>query len=86
LADFIDALHMLNHEINGPKPSATIGDDAKVVQTAVAYSVAEVARMLRDDGLDEAAWMVDTGWLAILAGDIDDIRSYIAGEQAAQTD
>jgi hypothetical protein len=50
---------------------------------SVAYSVAEVARMLREASADREAWQVETGWLAVLAGDIDDVGQHVAEEEAA---
>jgi len=41
--------------------------------------------MLRDFGDDHSAWMVETAWLAILAGDIDDLREHIALEDAVRS-
>jgi hypothetical protein len=37
--------------------------------------------MLRDARREEEAWVVDTGWLAVLAGDIDDIVEHIELER-----
>lgn len=37
-----------------------------------------------DAGADREACAVDTGWLAVLAGDIDDVRQHIAEEEAAR--
>jgi hypothetical protein len=84
VSDFIDALDALNHELNGAEPSAAVSGKADTVSTDAAYAVAEVARMLRDVGAEEEAWAVDTGWLAVLAGDIDDVRQHIAEEAAAR--
>jgi hypothetical protein len=84
VSDFIDALNALNHELNGPEPSAAASSKADVVSTDAAYAVAEVARMLRDAGAEEEAWAVDTGWLAVLAGDIDDVPEHVAHEAAAR--
>ena len=84
VSDLVDALDALNHELNGAEPSAAVSGKANTVSTDAAYAVAEVARMLRDAGAEEEAWAVDTGWLAVLAGDIDDVRQHIAGEAAAR--
>jgi hypothetical protein len=84
VSDFIDTLDALNHELNGAEPSADVSRKADTVSTDAAYAVAEVARMLRDAGADDEAWTVDTGWLAVLAGDIDDVRQHIAEEAAAR--
>src|SRR6266511_4338920 len=46
IADFISTLEIVNRELNGPIPSENPSSD--VIPTDVAYSVAEVVRMLRD--------------------------------------
>jgi len=90
LRDFLDALSALNRDLNGPIPSESVRG-AGVVSTDVAYAVAEVARLLREYGeragdaaATEAAWRVDTAWLAVLAGDIDDLAQHLEEEAAAQ--
>jgi hypothetical protein len=50
----------------------------------MAYAVAEVARMLREADADREAWQVETGWLAVLAGDVDDVRQHITEEETAR--
>jgi hypothetical protein len=40
--------------------------------------------MLREAGADREASAVDTGWLAVLARDIDDVRQHVAEEKAAR--
>ena len=47
-------------------------------------NAAEVARMLRDAGADRSARKVDTAWLAVLAGDVDDVREHVAQEESAR--
>ena len=84
MSDFLALLDVLNHELNGAEPSAAISGKADSISTGVAYSVAEVARMLREAGADGEAWQVDTSWLAVLAGDIDDVRQHVAEEEAAR--
>jgi hypothetical protein len=81
---------LVNHELNGETPSEDVSD-AGVVSTDVAYAVAEVARLLREYGereahvtAKEAAWLVDTAWLAVLAGDIDDLEQHLEQEAAAR--
>jgi hypothetical protein len=39
--------------------------------------------MLRDEGLDDDAWTVDAAWLAVLAGDGDDIAAHVESERTA---
>jgi hypothetical protein len=82
-ADSLRALDDYNRDVNGPGPSSSIrGSD--IVPRDVAYAVAEIARMLRDSGADRSAWRVETAWLAVLAGDIDDIHEHLAEEEAAR--
>ena len=89
LADFLDGLSDLNHELNGPVPSEAVGADPDLpLSTSVAYSVAVVADMLRNYGEKQrdpaalrGAWLVETAWLAVLAGDIDDIAEHLADEE-----
>jgi hypothetical protein len=81
---FIDVLDALNQELNGPQPSAQIGEKAESIPIRAAYAVAEVARMLGDTAHVIEAWEVDTAWLAVLAGDIDDLRQHLAEEHTAR--
>lgn len=88
--DVITTLEALNHEVNGNVPSETAAS-ARTISTDIAYAVAEISRMLRSyeeraaDGRGaEAAWMVDTAWLAVLAGDIDDVEEHVAEERRAR--
>lgn len=84
LRDFLAAMQRLNIELNGQVPSSTVGENNADVPTALAYAVGEVARMLRDARRDADAWAVDTAWLAVLAGDIDDVAGHVAEERAAR--
>ena len=84
VSDFIDALEALNHELNGAEPSAVTSAKEDAVSREAAYAVAEVARMLRDAGAEREASAVETGWLAVLAGDIDDVPQHIGEEEAAR--
>jgi hypothetical protein len=81
--DSLRALDDYNRDLNGPVPSSSIGGSGMVPRD-VAYAVAEVARMLRDSGADQSAWRVESAWLAVLAGDIDDVREHLAQEEAAR--
>lgn len=83
-ADLVDALDSFNRELNGESPSKTSSGQSDVVARGVAYAVAEAARMLRESGAEHSAWVVDTAWLAVLAGDIDDVREHVALEEAAR--
>ena len=79
-ADLITALDNYNRDLNGPVPSETVGPDDDSVPRTVAYAVGEVVRMLRESGSGRAALRVETAWLAVLAGDIDDIGEHLAEE------
>jgi hypothetical protein len=86
VADFIDALQALNVELNGGTPSETleVGEPDQISRDA-AYAVAEVVRMLDEHGEAKGeARQVATSWLALLAGDIDDLRIHVAQEEAAR--
>lgn len=92
VADFIAALGMFNHELNGEVPSES-QSSASDIPRDIAYAVAEVVRML-DDFVDadrisqgrstgsREAWLVKTAWLAVLAGDIDDLQRHLDEEEA----
>ena len=85
LDDYVAALACLNRELNGPMPEAIDADPASVPR-AVAYAAAEVSRMLREHpGRADAAWEAEMAWLAVLAGDIDDLPTHLAEERAART-
>ena len=84
VASLVDAFQRMNIEINGRKPSETVGDDNFQLPVHLVYAVAEVVRMLRDEGFDEHAWAVDTAWLAVLAGDVDDVPDHVAMERLAR--
>jgi hypothetical protein len=95
IADLLDVIALLNLELNGATPSQS----TQVVQGIprdVAYAVAEIINLLRQHAgsdavetkvsLTDAAWVVETGWLAVLAGDIDDLRTHLADERAMRRD
>jgi hypothetical protein len=85
-ADLVEALDDFNRVLNGPRPSSDLRDAGRsdAVPTRVAYSVAEACRMLREAGAADCAWRVETAWLAVLAGDIHDIRQHVEWEQQAR--
>jgi hypothetical protein len=84
LADVLSALARLNHELNGPVPSASVGG-ADHISRVLVYAITEIVRMLREDpDLSEAAWAVETAWGAVLAGDIDDLEQHLRDEGAAR--
>jgi hypothetical protein len=78
-------LEVLNIEMNGNPPSESDEAEAAVPRTLV-YSVGEVIRQLRESGAATEAVIAETAWLAVLAGDIDDLRSHARREQATQGD
>ena len=81
--DFIAALDGYNRELNGAVPSKRVGGADDNLPRRLAYAVGEVARMLRVRKFDDAALRVETAWLAVLAGDIDDIPAHLAEEGIA---
>ena len=83
VSDFISALNDYNRELNGPGPSSAVEPKPGAIPRDVAYAVGEVVRMLREWGADQPAWRVETAWSAVLAGDIDDLREHLSGEEAA---
>lgn len=84
VADFLDVLQQMNVDLNGRVPSQTAGGAEVALPAGLVYAIAEVARMLRDQGHDDDAWAVDTAWLAVLGGDIDDIGAHVVLERAAR--
>lgn len=78
--DLIATLQCLNVELNSPIPSELVGEAEDEIPRSVAYAVAEVTRALRAAKRADEAWMIDVAWNALLAGDIDDIRTYVREE------
>ncbi|NNF64214.1 MAG: hypothetical protein HKN07_08120 [Acidimicrobiia bacterium] len=86
IADCLDVLVKLNHELNGELPSAGF-DCGPELPRSLVYSISEIIRMIREcrtDDANRAAWRIETAWLAVLAGDIDDILEHVAGEEASR--
>jgi hypothetical protein len=90
-ADFVSVLSRLNVELNGETPSESAGTGPATISTDVAYAVAEVSRILREKAdatsspeARDGAWRVDTAWLAVLAGDIDNLEQHLADEAEAR--
>lgn len=81
---FMEVLQALNHELNGPQPSTQVSGKAESIPRSAAYAVAEVARMLGDAAHVIHASMVDTAWLGVLAGDVDDLRRHVTEEHEAR--
>jgi RimJ/RimL family protein N-acetyltransferase len=82
VVDFVNTLQALNMELNGPAPSETLGTAVDAVPRGVAYAVAESVRLLREAGATDEAWLAETAWLAVLAGDIDDVWRHLREEGA----
>ena len=97
LSDFVAALEILNHELNGAMPSERIAAEPSMLPATLVYAVTEVIRQLHqghtraiDDNwrqtLGRAAWRAEAAWSAVLAGDIDDIEAHLEEEEAARFD
>jgi hypothetical protein len=86
VTDLMTALGELNVELNGPVPSDELAG-SEAVPRSTAYAVAEIGRILRDAEDRNAvpnswaSWHLDTAWLAVLAGDIDDLDAHLANEE-----
>lgn len=88
--DLIETLSILNIELNGPVPSESfIGCEA--IPRNLVYALTEILSELRAKReqaeltseavvLMLAQWKVETAWLAVLAGDIDDLDEHLAEE------
>lgn len=82
IADFLRLLEVVNHELNGDIPSEVVaGEDDDNLPAKVAYAVAEAARMLRVAGYEDPAWRIETAWLGVLSGDIDNIVEHMEEEE-----
>jgi hypothetical protein len=80
VADVFDTLTLLNHELNGPTPSENT-DPVMLLPRQLVYAMAEIIEMLRECRAEGAARRVGTAWMAILAGDIDDISEHVRLEE-----
>jgi len=98
LTSIVPIFEVLNHELNGMSPSGTImiTDVPPEIPRELAYAIAEIVRMLRDcehEAVSDAeknelglmAWRVETAWLAVLAGDIDDISEHLQEEERGRS-
>lgn len=81
VADLLDAMALLNREMNGPEPSQVSGVSDDGVPRSVAYAVSEVVRQLGSSAHVIEAWQIDVAWNAVLAGDIDDLADHIELER-----
>lgn len=92
IADLLDALAVLNTDLNGTVPSEGFERDDKI-SLAIVFAVTEIVNLLRQRanrrGATEtaqhaarAAWRAEAAWLAVLHGDIDDLRGHLADEEA----
>jgi hypothetical protein len=92
VADFLDAMTALNTELNSSPSGAQSA--TKDIPRDAAYAVGEVTRLLRDAArsnvraltFEEGAWLAETAWLAILAGDIEDLREHLVQEKAMRSE
>lgn len=84
VTSFIDALQRLNVELNGARPSEAIDTTDAALPGQMVYAIAEVSRLLREMGDNDEAWAAETAWLAVLAGDIDDVQAHVALERTAR--
>jgi len=95
MADLVEVVALLNLEVNGSTPSQ-FTHGVQDIPRDVAYAVAVIINQLRQracygaveikTSLTNAAWVVETAWLAILAGDIDDLQTHLAEERAMRRD
>ena len=92
--DCLNLLDALNRELNGDVPSVGVVH-VESVPLSLVYSIAEILRMIRDSQdqarnpqdagvLARALWRVETAWLGVLAGDVDDILKHVELEEAAR--
>lgn len=86
--DVLDALSQFNRELNGSVPSRTVGRGSDIPRSTT-YSVLEISRLLRNcegkhPSVADAAWSVDAAWLAVVAGDIDNLRKHLDEEHVTQ--
>lgn len=91
VVDCLCTLATLNRELNGDIPSRTTVCVEDVPRNLV-YAVTEIVRMIRDcqehaQGQSgeavfaQAARRIETAWLAVLAGDIDNILEHVDQEE-----
>jgi hypothetical protein len=80
-ADLVAALADFNYEVNGATPSMQVSGVRETMERDVVYAVAESVRMLREAAAAQLVEDVETAWLAVLAGDIDDVREHVALER-----
>lgn len=84
------SLSRLNTELNGVVPSESAQRNG-TIPSRLAYAVAEIGRMSREardkvaspifrDLIDGKLRRMEVAWLAVLAGDIDDIKGHLEEE------
>jgi hypothetical protein len=84
-SDVVHLLEKMNHDLNGPKPSAVSVKTPTLPRHAV-FVVEKLRRMLKDaadqcGGADQEALLsaearISSAWSAVVAGDIDDVVKY----------
>ena len=92
-SDCLATLDTLNHELNGPVPSETIGGDDNIPRLLV-YAIVEIVRQMWEAEIkasDSYAKQlalerirIDTAWNLVLCGDIDDLVPEVDMELRAQ--
>ncbi len=89
LDDLVAAFVVLNRDLNGDAPSASIGPGRPHVPRSVAVAVSEINQLLRrypgtNPGVKRGVWVVDAAWDAVLAGDVDDLAEHLSLEEHAR--
>lgn len=93
LNKFLMCMQKINREINGITPSNSIKKDQDIPRKVV-YAISELMRVLREisekssiskigDTAQYAFRAIEIAWLAVLAGDIDDLLQHIDLEEQA---
>ncbi len=88
LDDLVAAFVVLNRDLNGDAPSASVGPGPHVPRS-VAVAVSEINQLLRrypgtNPGVKRGVWVVDAAWDAVLAGDVDDLAEHLSLEEHAR--
>jgi hypothetical protein len=85
-SDVLTLISELNHDLNGIKPSEG-RDKEPAISRQIVFAVEEIRRMLKEaarksiavdrEALLRSEAKIAWAWNAVVAGDIDDIRSYV---------
>lgn len=91
--DVVDCIHQANADRRARSASTD------KIDVALVYAVNGIVRGCLDDGLAardnvethqyflmlmKAAWRIECAWDALLAGDIEDVREHVAGEESVR--